>query len=69
MQLKEFLAQRERSGLISRQEVVSMMPPLFLGVQPDDLVLDLCAAPGSKTSQMIEMMHWEQAAGDRKSVV
>eukprot|EP00418_Pyrodinium_bahamense_P003566 CAMPEP_0179018262 /NCGR_PEP_ID=MMETSP0796-20121207/4262_1 /TAXON_ID=73915 /ORGANISM="Pyrodinium bahamense, Strain pbaha01" /LENGTH=813 /DNA_ID=CAMNT_0020714013 /DNA_START=65 /DNA_END=2506 /DNA_ORIENTATION=- len=62
VQLKEYLAQRERSGIISRQEVVSMLPPLFLGVEPQHLVLDLCAAPGSKTSQMLEMMHWAQAA-------
>eukprot|EP00931_Biecheleriopsis_adriatica_P115415 TRINITY_DN91204_c0_g1_i1.p1 TRINITY_DN91204_c0_g1~~TRINITY_DN91204_c0_g1_i1.p1 ORF type:complete len:765 (+),score=197.01 TRINITY_DN91204_c0_g1_i1:34-2328(+) len=59
--LKEYLAQRERAGLISRQEVVSMLPPLFLGVEPHHLVLDLCAAPGSKTSQMLEVMHWSQA--------
>lgn len=60
--LKEYLAQRERAGLITRQEVVSMLPPLFLGVEPHHLVLDLCAAPGSKTSQMLEVMHWQQAA-------
>jgi len=60
VQLKEYLMHRERSGLISRQEVVSMIPPLFLGVEPDHMVLDLCAAPGSKTSQMLEIMHWPQ---------
>ena len=38
------------SGMLTRQECVSMIPPLFLGVQKDDLVLDMCAAPGSKTS-------------------
>merc|ERR1719427_306173 len=34
-----------------------MIPPLFLDVKSDHLVLDLCAAPGSKTAQIIEMMH------------
>lgn len=58
VQLKNYLAQREMRGLISRQEVVSMIPPLFLGVEPQHWVLDLCAAPGSKTSQMLEIMHW-----------
>ena len=29
-----------------------MIPPLVLGVQPHHTVLDLCAAPGSKTSQV-----------------
>lgn len=30
-----------------------MIPPLFLDVQPDDIILDMCAAPGSKTSQIL----------------
>jgi multisite-specific tRNA:(cytosine-C5)-methyltransferase len=34
-----------------------MLPPLFLDVQKDDLVLDMCAAPGSKTVQILEMFH------------
>jgi len=63
VQLKDYLAQRERCGLISRQEVVSMLPPLFLEIESHHLVLDLCAAPGSKTSQMLEVMHWPQAEG------
>jgi 16S rRNA C967 or C1407 C5-methylase (RsmB/RsmF family) len=44
------------SGLISRQELVSMLPPLCLNIQSNDLVLDMCAAPGSKTGQMLEMI-------------
>lgn len=34
-----------------------MLPPLYLQIQPDDAVLDMCAAPGSKTSQMLEMIY------------
>lgn len=41
-------------GLLTRQELVSMLPPLFLDLQPHDKVLDMCAAPGSKTSQLLE---------------
>jgi hypothetical protein len=37
-----------------RQEAVSMIPPCFLDVHADHFVLDLCAAPGSKTSQLLE---------------
>eukprot|EP00927_Polykrikos_kofoidii_P007981 TRINITY_DN1328_c0_g1_i1.p1 TRINITY_DN1328_c0_g1~~TRINITY_DN1328_c0_g1_i1.p1 ORF type:complete len:810 (-),score=172.29 TRINITY_DN1328_c0_g1_i1:88-2517(-) len=59
-QLKAFLLQRERNGLITRQESVSMIPPLFLDVEPHHMVLDLCAAPGSKTSQLLEMMYQAQ---------
>lgn len=33
-----------------------MLPPLFLQPQPNDKVLDMCAAPGSKTSQLLEMV-------------
>lgn len=59
--LKDWLYQRESRGLITRQEVVSMLPPLFLEVEAHHLVLDMCAAPGSKTSQMLETMHWASA--------
>lgn len=34
-----------------------MIPPLVLDVQPHHKVLDMCAAPGSKTAQLIEMLH------------
>ncbi len=38
------------------QEAASMVPPLVLQPQPGDRVLDMAAAPGSKTSQMAQMM-------------
>lgn len=38
------------------QEVSSMMPALALNPEPNEKVLDLCAAPGSKTSQMAAKM-------------
>ena len=38
------------------QEVSSMLPPIALAPQPGDFVLDLCASPGSKTSQMAMYM-------------
>jgi multisite-specific tRNA:(cytosine-C5)-methyltransferase len=33
-----------------------MLPPLFLDVQAHHSVFDMCAAPGSKTAQMLELM-------------
>ena len=44
------------SGLITRQEIVSMMPPILLDVKADHSILDMCAAPGSKTAQLLELI-------------
>ena len=38
------------------QELSSMMPILALSPEEDDIVLDLCAAPGSKTTQASSLM-------------
>ncbi|KAL2080073.1 hypothetical protein ACEWY4_023866 [Coilia grayii] len=53
----QFLVSETESGNISRQEAVSMIPPLLLKIEPHHKILDMCAAPGSKTSQLIEMLH------------
>ncbi|XP_059469465.1 tRNA (cytosine(34)-C(5))-methyltransferase [Neocloeon triangulifer] len=55
--LHNFLVGETEAGFVSRQEVVSMIPPLALDVQPHHKVLDMCAAPGSKTAQLIEALH------------
>ncbi len=39
------------------QDLASMMPALALGPGPGDIVLDMAAAPGSKTSMMAQMMN------------
>lgn len=44
-------------GKIYVQEAASMIPPLVLHPQQGDIVLDMCAAPGSKTTQMGMMMN------------
>ena len=41
------------AGLISRQELVSMIPPLLLDVQSTDIVFDMCAAPGNTYNHQI----------------
>ncbi len=43
-------------GKIYVQEAASMIPPLILQPQPGELILDMCASPGSKTTQMGAMM-------------
>nr|GAT49463.1 tRNA (cytosine-5-)-methyltransferase [Mycena chlorophos] len=52
-----FLVFETEGGNISRQEAVSMLPPLFLDVEPHHKVIDMCAAPGSKTAQILEALH------------
>ena len=63
---QKFLVAENSVGNISRQEVVSMIPPLFMDISPGMSVLDLCAAPGSKSAQLIEMIHGGEEARVRK---
>lgn len=53
----DFVKTEDAAGSITRQEAVSMVPPLFLDVRPGHAVLDMCAAPGSKTFQLLEALH------------
>src|SRR3989344_745495 len=43
-------------GYIYVQEPVSMIPPIVLEPKPHELVLDMCASPGSKTTEIAQMM-------------
>ena len=65
---QKFLVSETSVGNISRQEVVSMIPPLLMGIQPHMTVLDLCAAPGSKAAQLIELIHAREEARVRQIV-
>lgn len=57
-------------GNIYIQSLASMAPPLVLEPQPGERVLDLTAAPGSKTSQIAAMMgrRGELVANDNNKV-
>ena len=59
---QKFLVSETSVGNISRQEAVSMIPPLLMTIKSGMTVLDLCAAPGSKTAQLIEMVHGGEEA-------
>lgn len=52
-------------GAAVRQEVASMLPRLLLRPQPGERALDTCAAPGSKTAQLLEAVRpWPAAAAE-----
>ncbi|HBU07140.1 MAG TPA: hypothetical protein DEB09_03580 [Candidatus Magasanikbacteria bacterium] len=57
-----------KQGKIYVQSLASMVPPLVLNPQSGEKVLDLTAAPGSKTSQIAALMFDpdESALGGRK---
>ena len=46
-----------KNGYIYLQSLSSMIPPLVLNPKENDKVLDLTAAPGSKTTQIASMMN------------
>ncbi|MEA3378474.1 MAG: RsmB/NOP family class I SAM-dependent RNA methyltransferase [Nanoarchaeota archaeon] len=43
-------------GYFYIQGAASMIPPIVLNPKKNEIVLDMCASPGSKTSQMAAMM-------------
>ena len=51
-----FLQQQQSRGALQRQESASMLPALLLAPKAHHAVLDMCAAPGSKSCQLVEMM-------------
>lgn len=65
-QLHKFLMAETDNGYISRQEAVSMIPPLLLDIKPGQDVIDMCAAPGSKTAQLLEYLKCDIAASSLK---
>ena len=52
--VKIILSALHETGRLTRQEAVSMIPAIVLDAKPGELVLDLCASPGSKTTQIAE---------------
>ncbi|KAL1386138.1 S-adenosyl-L-methionine-dependent methyltransferase [Phyllosticta capitalensis] len=65
---QKFLVSETTVGNISRQEIVSMIPPLLMNIKPWMTVLDLCAAPGSKSAQLAEAIHLGEEVRVRKAL-
>jgi len=62
-EVKSLMSALHETGRITRQEAVSMLPVLALDPTPGQIILDLCASPGSKTTQICEHL------GDSGAVV
>lgn len=56
---QRMMALLHETGRITRQEAASMLPVRLLTANNDALALDMCAAPGSKTTQLGERLHPE----------
>lgn len=52
----QFLLAEVTQGHVVRQELVSMIPVILLDLNYSHQVLDCCAAPGSKTEQILALM-------------
>jgi len=44
-------------GFYYIQSLSSMLPPLVINPDSSDIVMDLCGAPGSKSTQLAELMN------------
>ena len=53
--LKEILFAENDYGIL-RQELVAMVPVNLVDIEESDIILDMCAAPGNKTIQALEIM-------------
>ena len=54
-ELKEILFHENDYGIL-RQELVAMIPINLVNIEESDIILDMCAAPGNKTIQALEIM-------------
>lgn len=53
-EVRVLLKALHETGRLTRQEAASMLPVIALDPKPEEVVLDMCASPGSKTTQICE---------------
>ena len=58
-----WLSSNTKTGHISRQEFVSMIPVFLLDIKSHHRVLDLCSSPGSKTIQALDSLYQHHEEG------
>lgn len=71
--LKELIVEGSMNGTLARQELGSMLPVLSLrsvdAIKGGSKVLDLCASPGSKTLQALEIVTSKSSSGKSGKVI
>ena len=61
--IQRWLVKYNNTGVLTRQAVDSMVPAAILQVQSHHRVLDMCASPGSKTTQALEALNMDAVDG------
>jgi 16S rRNA C967 or C1407 C5-methylase (RsmB/RsmF family) len=54
--LHRWLVTRHEAGAVRRQEEASMLSVALLGAQPGERIVDMCASPGSKSSELADLV-------------
>ena len=62
--LQRWLVKYNNTGVLTRQAVDSMVPAAILQVESHHRVLDMCASPGSKTTQALEALNVNATEGE-----
>lgn len=62
--LQRWLVKYNNMGVLTRQAVDSMVPAAILQVESHHRVLDMCASPGSKTTQALEALNVNATEGE-----
>ncbi|OII74035.1 SUN family RNA methylase [Cryptosporidium ubiquitum] len=52
----DLIVSQDEFGTLSSQELVSMLPCICLDPKPGHSILDLCSAPGSKSTQILDVI-------------
>ncbi|CDR97855.1 proliferating-cell nucleolar protein, putative [Babesia bigemina] len=65
-EFRRCLIDEDNRGAVMRQELVSMLPVIYLDPQPHENIVDLCAAPGMKFLQILDTVNTALQYRDRQ---